>query len=605
MKKNKKYPFGGTVDDPVWDYLMLKQQRGSSLPNTIENPNTALADNQTRLARAELKSNNGLTKGLDILGALGMKLGTSMMSQGISNGEGADGKGVAGFLNKNSDMFNTLLNGLAGASSFAKGGRINQGDVEVEGGEMFETPEGQVGQFNGPNHENGGIPLKVKKRGVVKDDEVPDGTFIYSDRTKIGNKTIADRKKQRDNKEKSIEKILGDSSDMILKNTLNRVKELNLEQDALDRFVQESTKNIKETKKFGVGGLIDDKKGYSRNNVYYQTPEWMQVAKSLMGQPEFDISKVEEFKRNMPIYDNASLDNGISDSETTQEMGKRLSTPFQQKENNEITTNQQSEKFNTNTEGFPTFGDAIGIFGNLYQGYKPLENTLTQRAGDTPNINPYENYGKEALTTLQNSKQNLAGIFDEQEKDLQLARNTSIMRNRNSARGINTQRALDIATDTGFNSAENDLLAKELQAIMGIEGNIANAQLDISGKKASGEQYRDVSDRQDRDAFYSNLAKDYVGVGEAVSRTGKALNQIKERDVKGDFMNMLFDNVEGNFMTGKVSQKQNLFGRDINSQIKDFDSKEGYKSFGISKEDWKTLPKETQIQLFLKYKLSN
>ena len=123
---------------------------------------------------------------------------------------------------------------------------------------MFETPEGQVGQFNGPNHENGGIPLKVKKRGIVKDDEVPNGTFIYSDRTKIGNKTIADRKKQRDNKEKKIEKILGDSSDMILKNTLNRVKELNLEQDALDRFVQESTKNIKEAKKFGEGGRITE-----------------------------------------------------------------------------------------------------------------------------------------------------------------------------------------------------------------------------------------------------------------------------------------------------------------------------------------------------------
>lgn len=571
MKKNKKYPLGGTVDDPVWDYLMLKQQRGSSLPNTIENPNTALADNQTRLARAELKSNNGLTKGLDILGALGMKLGTSMMSQGISNGEGADGKGVAGFLNKNSDMFNTLLNGLAGASSFAKGGRINQGDVEVEGGEMFETPEGQVGQFNGPNHENGGIPLKVKKRGVVKDDEVPDGTFIYSDRTKIGNKTIADRKKQRDNKEKKLEKILGDSSDMILKNTLDRVKELNLEQDALDRFVQESTKNIKEAKKFRKGGRIVEE-------LINLNPTNKKITDITL--PKNDLGLPDLNKLNTP---KAKGYDWFAESDSLDLSGE---------ENNKL------DFLNA------TFGDVTGMLGNLYQGYKPLENTLTQRAGDTPNINPYENYGKEALTTLQNSKQNLAGIFDEQEKDLQLARNTSIMRNRNSARGINTQRALDIATDTGFNSAENDLLAKELQAIMGIEGNIANAQLDISGKKASGEQYRDVSDRQDRDAFYSNLAKDYVGVGEAVSRTGKALNQIKERDIKGDFMNMLFDNVEGNFMTGRVSQKQNLFGNDVNTQLKDFDLKEGYKSFGISKEDWKTLPKETQIQLFLKYKLS-
>ena len=571
MKKNKKYPLGGTVEDPVWDYLMLKQQRGSSLPNTIENPNTALADNQTRLARAELKSNNGLTKSLDILGALGMKLGTSMMSQGISNGEGANGKGVAGFLNKNSDMFNTLLNGLAGASSFAKGGRINQGNVEVEGGEMFETPEGQVGQFNGPNHENGGIPLKVKKRGVVKDDEVPNGTFIYSDRTKIGNKTIADRKKQRDNKEKKIEKILGDSSDMILKNTLNRVKELNLEQDSLDRFVQESTKNIKETKKFRKGGRITEE--LINLNPTNKTITDVILPKNDLGLPDLNKLNTPKAKGYDWFAESNSLDLSSED-------------------------NNKLDFLNA------TLGDVTGMLGNLYQGYKPLENTLAQRAGDTPNINPYENYGKEALTTLQNSKQNLAGIFDEQEKDLQLARNTSLMRNRNSARGINTQRALDIATDTGFNSAENDLLAKELQAIMGIEGNIANTQLDISGKKASGEQYRDVSDRQDRDAFYSNLAKDYVGVGEAVSRTGKALNQIKERDVKGDFMNMLFDNVEGNFMTGKVSQKQNLFGDDINTQLKDFDSKESYKSFGISKEDWKTLPKETKIQLFLKYKLS-
>ena len=350
MKKNKKYPLGGTVEDPVWDYLMLKQQRGSSLPNTIENPNTALADNQTRLARAELKSNNGLTKGLDILGALGMKLGTSMMSQGISNGEGANGKGVAGFLNKNSDMFNTLLNGLAGASSFAKGGRINQGDVEVEGGEMFETPEGQVGQFNGPNHENGGIPLKVKKRGVVKDDEVPDGTFIYSDRTKIGNKTIADRKKQRDNKEKKIEKILGDSSDMILKNTLNRVKELNLEQDALDRFVQESTKNIKETKKFRKGGRITEE-------LINLNPTNKKITDITL--PKNDLGLPDLNKLNTP---KAKGYDWFAESDSLDLSGE---------ENNKL------DFLNA------TLGDVTGMLGNLYQGYKPLESTINASLAHT------------------------------------------------------------------------------------------------------------------------------------------------------------------------------------------------------------------------------
>merc|ERR1711862_980353 len=42
-----------------------------------------------------------------------------------------------------------------------KMGYANGGMVEVEGGEAFETPNGEVGEFVGPDHSEGGIKMEV------------------------------------------------------------------------------------------------------------------------------------------------------------------------------------------------------------------------------------------------------------------------------------------------------------------------------------------------------------------------------------------------------------------------------------------------------------
>ena len=73
--KNTKYAFGGSVQDPIWDYLNIQRQRGSNMPNQIESPDTALADNDIRLAKAAQKAeNNPWTQGLDMVGNLAMQV---------------------------------------------------------------------------------------------------------------------------------------------------------------------------------------------------------------------------------------------------------------------------------------------------------------------------------------------------------------------------------------------------------------------------------------------------------------------------------------------------------------------------------------------------
>ena len=194
MKNKNKFGFGGYVD-PISEYFNIKRQRASNIPNQIESPDQAIADNNIRLSKAQQKAmSNPLTQGLDIFGNIAMQVGSSMMSKGISAGEGVDGKGIAGFLNNNQNFINTLLGGLNAGASFATGGVAGNKQINAEGGEVIETPGGQPQELQGASHEQGGIDMTV-----------PSGTEIYSDRL-VGadGKTMAERKKLR---EKQISKI--------------------------------------------------------------------------------------------------------------------------------------------------------------------------------------------------------------------------------------------------------------------------------------------------------------------------------------------------------------------------------------------------------------
>lgn len=137
--------------------------------------------------------------------------------------------------------------------------------VEVEGEEMYEMPNGQVGEFSGPKHENGGIPI-----------ELPEGTKIYSDRLTINGKTMAERKDKREKNISKLERLLSKNpQDKFIKSALQREKETFQQEEQQDMMVQEQMNNAQQQTEqammqmmmpqttMGYGGMLMANGGYT------------------------------------------------------------------------------------------------------------------------------------------------------------------------------------------------------------------------------------------------------------------------------------------------------------------------------------------------------
>jgi hypothetical protein len=149
--------------------------------------------------------------------------------------------------------------------TYAQGGQVPQNvPVEVEGEEMYEMPNGQVGEFSGPKHENGGIPI-----------ELPEGTKIYSDRLTINGKTMAERKDKREKNISKLERLLSKNpQDKFIKSALQREKETFQQEEQQDMMVQEQMNNAQQQTEqammqmmmpqttMGYGGMLMANGGY-------------------------------------------------------------------------------------------------------------------------------------------------------------------------------------------------------------------------------------------------------------------------------------------------------------------------------------------------------
>jgi hypothetical protein len=160
-----------------------------------------------------------------------------------------------------------------------------------------------------------------------------------------------------------------------------------------------------------------------------------------------------------------------------------------------------------------------------------MKTIKANRAGDTPNINAFKDYGKKGLKTLDKTKQYVNQVRDEKLKDLELSRTGSIKRNQNSARGINTVRALNLATDAGINNTKEETFNSFDEQMMSILGQQAGMENQQDQVVMGGEDVRDDRDRQDRDNYFSQLITGYKNKGQVMSETGRNLNQIKSNEV--------------------------------------------------------------------------
>lgn len=215
--------------NPRKKYANGTSTQGVGPNNYIQTPNEVLNDYNIMLAKADLEvANNKLVPIVSMVGALAQE---------------AVKFGGAGGFNKGA---------LTTPKTAAMGMNNVEEDVEVEGGEMYETPQGEVGEFKGPSHEEGGIPLEVGQ-------DVEEGTKVYSDRLKIGKETLAERKEKREKQIANLEKIASEPLvDSAVKNATKRKMEAIQREEMADLEFQEKVGNIEKMadsmiKAFGTG----------------------------------------------------------------------------------------------------------------------------------------------------------------------------------------------------------------------------------------------------------------------------------------------------------------------------------------------------------------
>lgn len=405
---------------------------------------------------------------------------------------------------------------IAGSLSndtMATGGNAS-GVKELEGREIVEIPGQGATELKGPSHEQGGIDMFL-----------PPGSEVFSARlTGPDGKTMADRKKNREKIISKYQKLLDKNpTDAVLKKTFDKIASSNEKEEKEDLAKMEMARMAYQLGasmmtggkiKYATGGKID---------------------------PRF-----KDFSINPT--DNASLGNefSVNDSITTDGLDPQGNGAVDFLNN----------LFADDGSGI-TFGDGVGLVGDLMSTFAPIKNTRNARATDTPNINAFENFGVDALNTIEDTKDYVAGQRDNNLQDLELSKNAAIKRGRNSARGVNTQRALDLSTEMGANDARNDIynqFAQMMQSILSQQAQLENQQDSVV---MQGEQQRDLADRQDKDNYYSNLAKDISTMGTGIQKTGKDINAIKQREVIQNMLNEMFTNFDINTKTGKISGKSN------------------------------------------------
>lgn len=504
----------------------------------IESPAQALFEMIRNSEESAIEASNDPTvAGLKMLGKTMTKVGTSMVGQGLS--QSGDLGGFGGFMQ---DNWGDISKGLDYAQMFtgAYGGKVPS---EIEGEEVVETPNGFVTEFKGPSHEQGGIDLML-----------PGGSEVFSKRIKIDGVTIADRKKKREKKTVTLEELLSKNpTDNFIKNSLSRTKKNNDKEEQLDKNVQSLVGNVlappvKNKFAYGTADPVDG--GYNplslamlmnfmTNGNTFENSDKPIPEFGSNGNPA-DIEEVVIQATPKSLKGPAFNDNIIEKPMDVNLPEPRMysKNAFQVSPEDESSKTSGGFDFGSMFENF-SFGDAIGMAGNLYSAFAPMQNTLKNRKGDIPNINAFKDFGKDALAKMTESEKYVEQMKYEALKDAELNKTGTINRNNRSARGINTQRALNLVADVMFGNAKSDIYnnsAKQMMSILAQEAGLENQQ---DQAVMQGEYARDLADRMDRDNFFSQMAQDIATKGKGIQQIGKDYNQIKQGRISENLVNQL------------------------------------------------------------------
>ena len=174
------------------------------------------------------------------------------------------------------------------------------------------------------------------------------------------------------------------------------------------------------------------------------------------------------------------------------------------------------------------FYNTIGMLG-------PLATTITNRLGDKPNQNYFENYGNDALRTQAQSFRNLAVQEANAQRDI-AARSTATRESLdNTARSVGTKRALSLAS---FMAGENAARRSEADFAgqrSRLSSERAGLQNQAQSQQMAGAERAGIADIQDRDNFYTQFSRNLSNLatqGMQLSKMQKLKGKIDNQEVE-------------------------------------------------------------------------
>jgi hypothetical protein len=138
----------------------------------------------------------------------------------------------------------------------------------------------------------------------------------------------------------------------------------------------------------------------------------------------------------------------------------------------------------------------------------PLVTTVLNRLGDKKPVNPYEDFGRDALESNSASMRGAAASKAQSQRQIDLEGDKARNIARNSARGISTLRALDQGTaaqSMTAKTAANTQYYNNLDRLFATRSQLQNArdQMVMQGRDVARERAT-----QDRDNFFTNINQD-------------------------------------------------------------------------------------------------
>lgn len=605
MELLKQYAYGGTVS---------AQHGNSTVRNYIETPDEAMRENDLAKARAyEEAAGNELTQGLDIFGNMAVQMGSSMMSSGggMANGgtvgekkpkyffggdvpagtgggnaAGAGGGGVmnyAGGLSSIASML-PMIASMFGPSGFALGGQVQGAPGEIEGGEVLETPSGEVAKVEGPSHAKGGIPINTPN-GM----DVPGGTEVYSKKLKgPDGKSLADRKMKREKKLAKLDKLFKvNPKDKALRKAVERTQAANDRQEQQDQQQMQFAREQEQAKaSFALGGQVDP------NNPFASLFQELHTSQQRQNGVQVDQGAVigretqETYGQNIPVSGMKTMG-----TDTTPTGGLIPTT------NKEGVSGTMNGEVPANKGGGLklTGGDAISLAGNIMAMNNSSKHAKKMAANKIENKDFHKDFGNDALERIDQSK----GYVEQQKafamKQLEDARTGVTTKVRNASRGVNDLKGGDLAAFAQTNKAQggiSDNFSKQMMQLFQQQAGLENQQDTVVMNSA---KQKHLEDQQDRGAELSANAQAGADKATGMQHLGKNVNQLYENRATGNAMNKISANYQADPQTGRVTFKDQA-SVDANPEFKGLDtntagvladaSNKGIITFNPEKNTW-------------------